>query len=111
MNISNIHFHDTQILRVIEENETDTLIMNVDYPVNWEHNIFEHRKIVFYDAYNYQVHEMPFSGIPTIIEINILGTTNRWTHLRIQTNSGFRNVSCVSVRLISDSYDTQHTSA
>lgn len=98
-NISNIHFHDTQILRVIEE--TDTLTMNVNYPVDWEHNIFEHCKLVFYDAYNYQVHEMPFSGIPTILEVDILGTTNRWTHLRIQTNAGFRTVSCVSVTLYS----------
>jgi hypothetical protein len=102
MDISDIHFHDTQILRVIEDTATDTLTMEVDYPVDWEHNVFEHRKLVFSDAYNYQVHEMPFSGVPTILNVDILGTSGRWTRLRLQTNAGFREVICVSVSLISD---------
>jgi len=112
MNVSDIHFHDTQILRVIEDTATDELTMHVDYPVDWENGVFEHRKLIFSNAYNYQVHEIPFSGIPTILNVDILETndswthlhpdTNRWTRLRIQTNAGFRDVSCVSVMLVSD---------
>jgi len=99
MNISDIHFHDTQILRVVEDTEADTLSVEVVYPVDWERNEFAPRTLVFSDAYNYQVHEMPFSGNPTILEVHVLGTTDRWTHLRLKTNAGFRTVSCVSVTL------------
>ena len=100
MNISDIHFHDTQILRVIEDTEGDILSMEVDYPVNWENNEFEPRTLVFADAYNYQVHEMPFWGSPMILEMEVLGKTDRWTHLRLRTNAGYRDVSCVSVELL-----------
>jgi hypothetical protein len=41
MDISSIHFHDTQILRVIEDCAADTLTMQVEYPVDWEPNLFE----------------------------------------------------------------------
>lgn len=102
MNISKIHFHDTQILRVIEDTEADTLSMEVIYPVDWENNEFEPRKLVFTDAYNYQVHEMPFWGSPMILEIEVLGKNDRWTHLRLLTNAGYRDVSCVSVELLSE---------
>jgi hypothetical protein len=105
VNISDIHFHDTQILRVTEETSTDTLTMEVDYPTDWEHNVFEHRKLIFSDAYNYQVHEIPTQGIPTILGVDILDTTDRWTRLRLQTNAGFREVSCVSVTLTTNNHD------
>lgn len=101
MDISEIHFHDTRILRVIEDPEQDTLTMEVSYPVDWENNEFEPRILVFANAYNYQVHEMPFHGAPTILDVDILGTTDRWTLLRLQTNAGFRDVTCVSVMLTS----------
>jgi hypothetical protein len=114
MNISDIHFHDTQILRVVEDTATDTLTMYVDYPVDWQRGVFEHRRLVFSDAYNYQVHEMPFSGVPTILDVDVLETndpltrqypdTNRWTRLRLKTNAGFRDVSCVSVTLTHDDH-------
>jgi hypothetical protein len=38
MNISEIHFHDTKILRVTEDASSDTLIMDVIYPVDWQTN-------------------------------------------------------------------------
>ena len=102
MNISDIHFHDTQILRVIEDSEADTLSMEVIYPVDWENNEFEPRTLVFTDAYNYQVHEMPFLGSPMILEVEVLGKNDRWTNLRLLTNAGYRDVTCVSVELLSE---------
>lgn len=100
MNISDIHFHDAQILRVVEDTVAGTLSMEVIYPIDWELNKFEPRTLVFADAYNYQVHEMPFWGSPMILDVEILGRTDRWTHLRLQTNAGYRDVSCVSVELL-----------
>jgi hypothetical protein len=99
MNISDIHFHDTQILRVIEDTATDTLTMDVEYPVDWEHNIFERCFLTFSDAYNYQVFEIPFSGPPTILAAEVVSTSDRWSRLRLETNAGYREVSCVLVTL------------
>ena len=99
MNISDIHFHDTQILRVIEDTATDTLTMDVEYPTDWEHNRFERRVLTFSDANNYQVFEIPFSGPPTILAVEVISTADRWSRLRLETNAGYREVSCVSVTL------------
>ena len=52
MDISAIHFHDTQILRVIEDCVTSTLTMEVEYPVDWERDVFEKRLLVFDDVHS-----------------------------------------------------------
>ena len=97
LDISHIHFHDTQIWRVVEDAESDTLTMEVNYPVDWQNNTFEPRMLVFENAYNYQVHEMPFVGPPTILDVEITGTTGKWSHVRLETNAGWRSVSCVAL--------------
>ncbi len=102
MDLSDIHFHDTQILRVIEDTTTDTLTMDVQYPTDWEHNSFERRSLIFSDAHSYQIFEGPFSGPPTIIDAQILGNLDRWIRLRLQTNVGYRELSFASVRLSID---------
>ena len=105
MNISDIHFHDTQILRVIEDTATDTLTMDVDYPTDWEHNRFERRALIFSDAHSYQVFEIPFAGPPTILDAEVISTSDRWSRLRLQTNAGYRELSCVSVTLSANNHD------
>jgi len=100
MDISTIHFHDTQILRVIEDCVADTLTMEVEYPVDWERNIFERRLLVFGDVHSYQVFEQPFHGSPTILDAEIVATEGRWSRLRLDTNAGRRELSCTGVRLI-----------
>jgi hypothetical protein len=97
MNLSDIHFHDTKIRRVTEDTQTDTLTMDVRYPLDWENNIFEPRLLVFEDVYNYQVFEGPFQGCPTILDAKIVGTDGRWKRLRLETNAGYREVNCVAV--------------
>jgi len=99
VNISDIHFHDTQILRVIEDTVTDTLTMDVECPTDWEHNRFERRVLTFSDAHSYQVFEIPFCGPPTILAAEVISTADRWSRLRLRTNAGYREVSCVSVTL------------
>ena len=100
MDISAIHFHDTQILRVIEDCETDTLTMEVEYPVDWDRNVFEKRLLIFEDVHGYQVFEGPFEGCPTILEASIIGTEDRWSRLRLETNAGRRELSCTAVTLV-----------
>ena len=100
MDISTIHFHDTQILRVIEDCEADTLTMEVEYPVDWEHNVFEKRLLVFEDVHGYQTFDGPFQGCPTILDASIVSTDGRWSRVRLETNAGHRELSCTAVRLI-----------
>ena len=99
MNISSIHFHDTQILRVVEDGAADTLTMEVEYPVDWERNVFDRRLLVFADVHGYQVFEGPFQGLPTILDAEIVGTDGRWSRLRLDTNAGYRDLSCTGVAL------------
>ena len=99
MDISNIHFHDSRILRVIEDTASDTLTMEVQYPTDWQQGIYELRHLVFEDAYAYAVTEGPLHGSPTILEASIVGSHLRWSRLRLDTNAGFREVFCVAVRL------------
>ena len=95
-NLSTIHFHDTQILRVIEDCATDTLTMEVEYPVDWENNVFEKRLLVFDDVYSYQVFEGPFQGQPTILDAEIVGGDGR---IRLNTNAGRRELYCTGVNI------------
>lgn len=98
---SNINFHDAQILRVIEETQSDTVIMEVDYPVNYSESRYEKRRIVFKDAFNYQVHEQPFVGSPSILSISIIEEENEWGWIgfRLETNAGFREIYCKDIQL------------
>ena len=100
VNISDIHFHDSQILRVTEDPSNDTLTMEVMYPVDWQDNRFENRRLIFTDAYSYQVFEGPFLGYPTILDAKISTTVDRWSKIRLETTAGFREVMCVSVNLV-----------
>ena len=100
MDISNIHFHDTLILRVIEDAAADTLTMEVEYPVDWENNIFEKRLLIFEDVHGYQIFDGPFDGRPTILGASIISTDGGWSKIRLETNAGNRELNCKSVRLV-----------
>ncbi len=97
MDINDIHFHDCQLRRVIELCSTHDLLMEVDYPVDWENNLFEPRTIAFRDVLNYQIDEGPFFGAPTILDVQDLGPVGSRRNLRIQTNAGVRTLLCANV--------------
>ena len=93
-------FHDTYILRVLEDTAVDVLTMDVDFPVDWFESKYEKRQIVFRDAFNYQVHEQDFSGSPQILKISIVEKSQHGTQYRMETNAGYREIWCRSVELI-----------
>ena len=103
MNLDDIHFHDSQIIRVIEHPETDDLLIEVEYPTDWPNNIFEDKVLVFRDVLNYEVHEGPFKGSPTILHVIEVGRDQERSLLRIQTNAGFRQLLCSGVELLEPS--------
>lgn len=95
MSISDIHFHDSRILRVIEDTVNDTLVMEIEYPVDWSNSQFEPQCLIFSGAYNYKIFEFPFSGPPTI-----LSATMTENGLRLDTNAGYRELGFESVQLV-----------
>jgi hypothetical protein len=96
------NFHDTYILSVFENTVTDKISMAVDFPVNWSESIYERKQLIFSDALNYQVHEMPFNGSPEILEIEIIEKKNNYTRFRLKTNGEYREISCSSVLLMEE---------
>lgn len=99
MNINEIHFHDSRLIRVIEVTETHDLLFEVDYPVDWESNVFEPRIIAFLDTLNYVVDEGPFVGSPTLLDAYDAGSSGGYHKVTLQTNAGTRSLSYRSVEL------------
>jgi hypothetical protein len=99
MDVSNIYAHDGRLLRVIEDTERDTLTMEVKLPVSPDSEQLVPRLLVFEDVYGYQVFEGPFQGVPTILDIEIIGEQARWRRIRIDTNAGHRELFCAGIRI------------
>lgn len=100
MELIDIHFHDARLRRVIELPETDDILFEVDYPIDWENNIFAPRVIRFRDVLNYRVDEMPFSGAPTLLDAYDQGCVGSRRSVVLQTNSGTRSLLFGSVDLL-----------
>lgn len=99
MEFNTENFHDTYIISVFEDTETDELTMEIDFPVNWHESEYEIKNLIFKNAFNYQIHEIRFQGKPQMLEIQILEKQEDWTRFRINTNAGLREISCDSVEL------------
>jgi hypothetical protein len=68
LDYSKIHWHDSLIKKVIEIPSEERLLFEVDYPVDWEIQIWEPHTIEFEDLYTYEIHEGPLAGSPTILD-------------------------------------------
>src|SRR4051812_38813530 len=100
MELSGIYVHDGRLLRVIEDTERDTLIMEVELPKDeWSDGLVP-RLLVFDGAYGYQVFEGPFQGCPAILDMQIVGEQERWRRVRLDTSAGYREVYCTAVRVL-----------
>jgi hypothetical protein len=77
MIFDDITFHDSQILQVTENPKENILDILLDFPTNWEENIFENKTLRFTDVIFYKVDEIPFSGSPTILDMINLGETKK----------------------------------
>ena len=102
MNIDDYSFHDSQIISVTENTQNHHLDFLLDFPINWEDNIFEPRILRFTEVIFYNFDEIPFVGQPTILTIVNFGLITRGfgaginhfeatrTKIQIQTNAGNR---------------------
>lgn len=102
MAFNELSFHDAQILKVTENPNGQILDFLIDFPTDWENNIFEKKVLRFEDVTFYSIEEIPFAGLPTILAIKNLGEINKdlssernkWivtrNRIKIETNAGDR---------------------
>lgn len=99
MDLSAIHFHDTEITAVRIHPNRDEVAFEVSYPVDWAKNRFAPRLLVFVDAVGYQEHEGAIWGNPVILGVTASPGAGGRVSLRIETNAGFRKLQCRAVEL------------
>jgi hypothetical protein len=104
MMISKLFIHDSKLKTVIENCESNEFTFSIYWPKDWQNNIFVDAALIFENVTNYEVHEGPFSGCPTIIEMNeIENKTDELMQkriIKIQTNAGYRTLTCTEFQLI-----------
>ena len=103
MKINVPFIHDTKIYFVTEDSNKDELIFDIQWPKDWENNIFVSANLIFENVLNYQIHEGPFSGNPVILDILEIGKKTDFgierVGFKIETNAGFRLLYCTDVKL------------
>jgi hypothetical protein len=112
MNIEDYSYHDSTILRVSENTEEKTLDLLLDFPIDWENNIFKNKILRFKNVIFYSVDEIPFKGQPSIMEITNLGQITKTfgtgrnqietsrNKIEIHTNAGKRIIEFSECELI-----------
>ncbi len=100
MDISSIYIHDGRLLRVIEDTKAATLTMECKLPASeWSDDLVP-GLLVFEDVYNYRVCEGADMGCPTLLDMKIVGERDGRSTLRLDTNHGYRELDCKSVRIV-----------
>jgi hypothetical protein len=99
MDLADIHFHDSTIRRVVELADSHDLLFEVDYPVDWENNVFEVRVIAFRDVLDYRIEEIPFVGAPTLLDAIEEPSAGGYRRVQLLTNAGSRWLSFKTVEL------------
>ncbi len=108
MQLSDYSFHDSVILKVTEHPADQALSFLIDFPVDWDNNIFEKRNLRFNYVIAYSINEIPFGQNPTIMDIEEHGSIatdfgsgiNAQRNLiTIVTNAGKRTLQYTTVEL------------
>ncbi len=94
-----IHWHDSVIREVRILHEPGIVELTIDYPIDWESEHYEQRIVHFSDASGYKEYEGPFVGCPTILDVSHKKDED-WLLVRIDTNAGYRELLCKSIRLL-----------
>ena len=112
MIIDEISFHDSQILKVTENSGQQILDFLLSFPTDWENSIFENKTLRFENVISYEIEEIPFEGLISILNIVNLGEIkkdfesgkNEWkvtlNRIRIETNAGNRIIEFSNCNLI-----------
>ena len=95
MNIHDTHWHDCHIKRVIEHTEKDIIIFEISHPSGEEYDSCN--EIVFKDFIDYEIHEGPFLGQPTILDVIVINEDSNMAAIKIETNAGYRLLKCFEI--------------
>jgi hypothetical protein len=68
--------HDSEIFYVIENTQNDILDFIINYPEDWENNLFVKKTLRFNDFLNYEVKEIPYASRPVILDFQDMGEIN-----------------------------------
>jgi len=98
--LNEIHFHDSVLYKVVENTHDDSLEFHVEYPIDWDRNLFETRLIVFRDILEYSVVEEPFHGQPTLLDWALIDGKGGRRLIKFQTNAGHRSFHFRTVELV-----------
>jgi hypothetical protein len=99
MRLEDVHLHDSTILGVIERPAKGVLAFELDYPEDWEKEVYAPKTLIFRDPLDYSVEEGPFSGNPTLLGAHIEALGARFSVV-LDTNAGKRRLSYSSVDLV-----------
>ena len=95
--VSNIHFEGATIVRVVEDVDRHMLIFEVSYRMPEGGSDFPRRKLIFQDFSRYFVDESR-SGAwsePTIQRVEIMHLEPHRIMIRMHTDQGVREVTCL----------------
>jgi hypothetical protein len=99
MRLEDVHLHDSTLLRVIERPDSGILAFELDYPEDWQNEVYVAKTLVFRDPLGYSVEEGPFSGNPTILGAHVEAQGARFAVI-IDTNVGQRKLSYAGVEFL-----------
>lgn len=89
MKLEDVSWHDSVVVRVVES-PTKIVAFQVEYPEDWEREVYENKTILFRDIYCYEIHEGPFQGPITILSASEEPGPHDTRCLRLETNAGYR---------------------
>jgi len=93
--VSGLDLNDATIIRVIEDTDLRNLTFELTYPLTEHDSDFKRKNVTFCTCRRYLVEEeFCFFGQPMIKGVEIDDRGSEGIIFRIQTNYGFREVSC-----------------
>lgn len=95
--LSNIHFQDARIIRVIEDVDRRSLTFEVSYPIPEGGSDFPGGKLIFEWYSQYLVAEGDRSGESVIQRVEVIKAEPHRQTIRIHTDRGFREMRCYRV--------------
>ena len=100
MEVGEINWHDSPIRKVVELPASDLVLLEVDYCMDWEGDDYRPHTITFSEVREYEIHEGPLEGAPTILDATASEIDEFEARtIRIETNAGFRIVRCESISI------------
>ena len=95
--LSTIQFKAARIVRVIEDVDGHRLAFEVSYPIPSGGSDFPRRRLIFHRYNRYVVDEPGCAGEPTIQRVEIGEVDTHRVTIRMHTDLGLREVTCLQV--------------